>query len=214
VDADIEMVLDKLNCVYGVVEESENLLGQFYNAKQRSDESVASWSCRLEDLLDRANEQEHLHSRSMNDMLRTKFWNGLLSHLKEAARHKTEYVKDYGRLLVEVRKIESEPNNTDTCDKTAKIGHAKVMSTASSEPKVEESEIEILKGMMFKMNTKLDHMEKVFKSPDKTVDVPHSTGQATSQVMYQPAYHHTNSGTNRRQYQGRSRSRGSSRCTG
>ena len=213
VDADIEMVLDKLNCVYGVVEESENLLGQFYNAKQRPDESVASWGCRLEDLLDRANEQEHLHSKSMNDMLRTKFWNGLLSHLKEAARHKTEYVKDYGRLLVEVRKIESEPSSTDTYDKNAKRGHVKVMSTSSSEPKAEESEMELLKGMIFKMNTKLDHMEKVFKSTDKTADVPHSTGQATSQVTYQPSYQHTNSVAYRGQYPGRGRSRGSSRGT-
>ena len=113
VDADIHLVLNKLNCVYGVVEEAEDLLGQFYNAKQRQDETVTSWGCRIEDLLDRANKQEPLHSKSLNDMLRTKFWNGLQGRLKEAARHKTEYVTDYGRLLVEVRKIESEPNGTD-----------------------------------------------------------------------------------------------------
>ena len=214
VDADIHLVLNKLNCVYGVVEEAENLLGQFYNAKQRQDETVASWGCRIEDLLDRANKQEPLHSKSLNDMLRTKFWNGLQGRLKEAARHKTEYVTDYGRLLVEVRKIESEPNGTDTSEgkKDVKKGHVRVMNTSPVQPKDEESEMDLLKGMIFKMNTKLDNMEKIFKSADKPTDVPHSTDQASSQCTYQPAdaestYHHVNAARSRGQYP-RSRSRG------
>ena len=62
--ADITTVIDKLDGMYGVVEDSESLLSQFYNAKQLPDEKVTSWGCRLEDLLDRANkqEQEPLHA--------------------------------------------------------------------------------------------------------------------------------------------------------
>ena len=81
-DTDIGDVMKKLDGIYGLVEESETLLGQFYSAKQQ----VGEKGCRLEDLLDRAYQQEKLHVHSFNDMLHTKFWNGLLPHLKDAAR--------------------------------------------------------------------------------------------------------------------------------
>ena len=42
-------VLEKMDSVYGVVEEKESLMGEFYNATQREDEVVSTWSCRLED---------------------------------------------------------------------------------------------------------------------------------------------------------------------
>ena len=47
----INSILKKLDGIYGLVEHTEDLMEKLYAAKQRDGESVASWSCRLEDLL-------------------------------------------------------------------------------------------------------------------------------------------------------------------
>ena len=97
-----------------MVEDSENLLTQFYNASQQDSEKVSTRGCRLEDLLDRAMEGESLHHKSVNDMLRTKFFNRLLPHLRHGIRHTFDKVKDFDQLLVATRKIELEESKLRT----------------------------------------------------------------------------------------------------
>ena len=158
VDADIKLILYKLRCLYGVVEDSDCLLKQFYGATQKSDESVASWACRLEEMLDRANQQEQIRGKSMGDMLLNRFWSGLRTRLKEAARSKVEHIHDYERLLVEVRRIESE----DQVAKDVTKGKVNVMAVPTDGQQVGDDES--LKCMMAKMNGRLDDMEQTMKS--------------------------------------------------
>ena len=64
-------IIQKLDIIYGVVESKEELLAEFNKAKQRNDEIVTSWSCRLEDILVKAVDKGLVQRREMNDMLQT-----------------------------------------------------------------------------------------------------------------------------------------------
>ncbi|VDH98736.1 Hypothetical predicted protein [Mytilus galloprovincialis] len=55
----ISMIPTQLNTIYGV----EALLGQFYTARQHEDEDVASWGCRLEDILRKATDRGKFKQR-------------------------------------------------------------------------------------------------------------------------------------------------------
>ncbi len=107
-NATLDDIITKLQGVFGLVETSETLLTDFYAARQRDDESVVSWGCRLEDLLDRAKQQGVVSQDSMNDMLRTKFWGGLTRKLKDASRYKFDTIRDFDVLRVELRTIEQD----------------------------------------------------------------------------------------------------------
>ena len=173
--ADISTMIDKLDGMYGVVEDSESLLSQFYNAKQLPDEKVTSWGCRLEDLLDRADKQCPLQASAFNDMLCTKFWSGQLNHLKEKSRHLKDHIRDYNSLLIEIRRIECEvtPDKTCTLSKNdGKQSHLKAINAVDDNSRAEESEMSSLKGLICKMNTRLDDIEKSLNTksaPDEKI---------------------------------------------
>ncbi len=106
--ATIDVIMSKLDGVYGIVEPSETLLSEFYSAQQRHNEDVTSWSCRLEDILTKAMSKGQIDQRAADEMLRTKFWTGLCQRLKDSSRHKFDSIKDFDRLRVEIRAIEHE----------------------------------------------------------------------------------------------------------
>jgi hypothetical protein len=104
------------------LEDTEDLIGKFYSTQQHPDESVASWGYRREDLLDRDLHDQLFPTQSMNDMLRTKFSNGLLPHLREPMRNKAEVIVDVGDLRMAARKIENEhPSMVRPCNETEKL---------------------------------------------------------------------------------------------
>ena len=45
IDTDLGEILKKLDGIYGLVENAEDLMEKFYAAKQQQSESVATWSC-------------------------------------------------------------------------------------------------------------------------------------------------------------------------
>jgi hypothetical protein len=55
--ASINEILSKLDSVYINVDLKETLLADFYSARQKDDEDIATWSCRLEDLLNSHSER-------------------------------------------------------------------------------------------------------------------------------------------------------------
>lgn len=107
-DATLDDIITKLRGVFGLVETSETLLTDFYAARQRDDECVVPWGCRLEDLLDRARQQGVVEQKNMKDMLCIKFWGGLTWKLKDASRYKFDTIRDFGKLHVELRTIEQD----------------------------------------------------------------------------------------------------------
>ena len=102
-DATVEKLIDKLEGVFGVVEFGETILAQFYSSKQKDGEDVTSWSCRIEDLLDKARVQGQVKETDMEEMLRTRLWNGLNDNLKTRTGHMFETTKCYDTLRVSLR---------------------------------------------------------------------------------------------------------------
>ena len=47
-------LIKKFDSIYATIEEKETTLFHFYSARQGENESVAAWSCRLEDILNKA----------------------------------------------------------------------------------------------------------------------------------------------------------------
>ena len=169
VDATLSDILKKFEGIYGTVEDSESLLAQFYSAKQKEKEKVSTWGCRLEDLLDRAMDGSPLPVKSSNDMLRTKFWSGLLPILKDAVRHKFDTVADFDQLRVEARKVEAEMTGSTTEQdlSAAKPKKAQVKMTNATEDSSGSVDFEALKGMVCSLNTKFEEFQKNFNSPGK-----------------------------------------------
>ena len=66
------------------------MLAKFYSAKQEENEAVATWSCRLEDILSIVVEWNLVDSSSVNEMLRNMFWQGLKPVLKDISGYKFE----------------------------------------------------------------------------------------------------------------------------
>jgi len=104
-NASLDQVLDKFEHVYGTVSSTEKLLCDFYSTQQRASETVAEWSCRLEDILS----HRQLQSMAQREtMLKSKFFSGLhSSQVKNAVRHKFEE-KPYEEILVLAREAEEE----------------------------------------------------------------------------------------------------------
>ena len=93
-DATIDDIMDKMDSIYGSVYPAEALLGQFYTARQNDDEDVASWGCRLEEILSQAKNRRNITDENINDMLTSKFFEGLRPELKNVARYKKDTTTD------------------------------------------------------------------------------------------------------------------------
>jgi hypothetical protein len=104
-----QSVLTKLDALFGDVSTKGMLMQEFFNSSQLPGESVTSFGCRLEGLLQRAVEHGHLALDAKNDLLRAKFWTSLSSErLKGQTRHKYDSISDFDELLKEIRIVEKE----------------------------------------------------------------------------------------------------------
>ena len=72
-------IIAKLENVYGNVACGQAILQEFYTAEQSSEESVADWALRLEELMKRAVEKGYAKEEERNQMISTKFWRGLFN---------------------------------------------------------------------------------------------------------------------------------------
>ena len=148
--ATLEQLLDKLEGVYGTVELGENLLSEFYAAHQKPAEDVSTWGCRLEDMLAKAAEKNQIDPRSANDMLRTKFWNGLKRELKVCSHHTYESVLDFDKLRVKMRAIEHEFAVSNTSPAQVNMSQPsnleKTLATLSAQLKTLQADVDLLKS--------------------------------------------------------------------
>ena len=204
-DASLDDLTYKLSCVFGIVEQSDNLMTQFYSTEQAADETVAKWACRIEELLDRACQQKPMDSKSKAEMLRFRFWSGLHHHLKEATRTKAERIKDFDRLLVEVRKIESEAPYQHT-RKEGSASSTKMMKCLATETD-ESDDDHSFKGMIAKLNCRLDGLEKSMTTIADSKRVDANSNQQPPQQQARPAWDQ-NRGRGNGQSRGFGRGRG------
>ena len=107
-DASVDDILHKLDSVYGSIEKKEELMAGFYGARQREDESVSAWSCRLESILGKAIERGIVQRTEVDGMLHSMLWTGLKTSLKDISGHKYDTVKDFDGLRIALRQIEKD----------------------------------------------------------------------------------------------------------
>ncbi|VDI05353.1 Hypothetical predicted protein [Mytilus galloprovincialis] len=107
-DASVQEILQKLDSVYGSVEKKEELLAEFYSARQGTDESVTTWSCRLESILGKSKERGLVQTKDIDEMLRSMLWTGLRTSLKDISGHKYDTIKTFDALRVAIRQIEDD----------------------------------------------------------------------------------------------------------
>lgn len=128
----IEEILHKFDSIYGNVMEAEDILAEFYSAKQRDDENCAAWSVRLEDLVTKAVRKGKVSPTLTNDMLRTMFYKGLREDLKDISGHLYHNTYDFDRLRVAIRKIELEHKPVAKPSKHATAKAATCTSTSDT----------------------------------------------------------------------------------
>lgn len=104
----IDEILQKFDSIYGNVLGTEDILAEFYSAKQKDTEDCATWSIRLEDLINRAITKGKVSTIEAKEMLRTMFYKGLRQDLRDISGHLFHTVLDFDQLRIAVRKLESE----------------------------------------------------------------------------------------------------------
>jgi len=100
----VHEIKDKFDKIFGVVINKQKVLSEFYTAKQRPNESVADWVCRLEDIL---SHPELGNTPQRDDMLKTQFFYGLLSNtIQTNIRHRLD-TSSFEDLVVAARAEEN-----------------------------------------------------------------------------------------------------------
>lgn len=107
--ATVKQILSKLDVLFGEISTNGMIMQEFFNAFQLPGECVTTFGCRLETMLQTAIDNGYLERTAKNDLLRHKFWTSLSSeNLKGQTRHKYDSIKNYDKLLLEIRRVERE----------------------------------------------------------------------------------------------------------
>lgn len=163
-----EVLLGKLEIIFGNVFTTEQLLERFFEATQKKDEQIATWACRLEELASRANEKAPGVAGAA--MKRSKFWTGIRNGaVKTATRHKFDDGLSFEDLVVACRIAEAEPNPEES-SKQQSSGTIAAAAAAVSEPQVQK-----VQSMLSQNDAKLEELLKMVKSLQLKVDTYQKT---------------------------------------
>lgn len=151
--ASVVEIIDKLDSIYGAIEKKEDILGQFYRARQGDDESVTKWSCRLEAIIGRAVDRKIVAKKDTNAMLRSMLWSGLRGELKDISGHKYDTINDFDQLRIALRQIEQDQEERRTKRHTAKSAVPTAEATTTNQ-------IDEVRGMIQQLNARFDKWEQ------------------------------------------------------
>ncbi|VDI70610.1 Hypothetical predicted protein [Mytilus galloprovincialis] len=152
VEATVDDVIDRMDCIFGSVDVKEVLLAQFYTACQGADEDVSSWGCRLEEILNKALQRGKIYEQDTDDMLRSKFWKGLRPELRKVSIHKFDRIKEFNQLLIAMREIEEQHRQDSVIKENS--------STSSPDKEnITSDETTELKAMVQKLTAQLQEKE-------------------------------------------------------
>ena len=109
INASVKQVLEKFDVVFGNVLSGEDLLQEFYTSKQKDGESIAEWSCRLEELAYQAKEKGVMLEAEFDNMIRHQFWRGISRlYVRTGIRHLFDSGAGYNKLVMTARALENE----------------------------------------------------------------------------------------------------------
>lgn len=155
--AELPQIIAKLDSIYGVIDDKTDVMTDFYNAKQMSDENVATWSCRLEEILGKAILIGKVKKAESDDMLHDKLWKGLKPELKHQCQYERENFKSFDELRIALRKLERDfQSDTTVTPKQKQLSKQGV----GLEQEQQDSELKGIIKQMSKMNTRLEMIEQ------------------------------------------------------
>lgn len=94
-----------LDCMFSDASTKEDLITECFNSSHAADETVTSYACHLDTLLQAIINKGQLPSVARNDILRHKFWTGLSSDmLRLQTRHKPQTATNYLERSANVRR--------------------------------------------------------------------------------------------------------------
>ena len=167
-NATVKEILSKLDVMFSEASTKEGLLTQFFNSRQNPNESVTTYACRLETLLQSIIDKGQLPGLARNDILRHKFWTGLYSDmLKFQTRHKYDSLDDYNLLVREIRKVEKETSiNPTQMSSVPSTKHTIKHTPLSAESSFEQQ----LSALENKLDSKITNMESKLSSFKDTIE--------------------------------------------
>ena len=106
----LEVVLLKLDSVFGPAYTAHQLKDNFHAARQRLDESTVSWYCRLQNLMGQLKEVKPPDDEE--DLLRSKFFYGLVDkELRDSIRPDFNNGKTFDELFLAAKAVTNEDNS-------------------------------------------------------------------------------------------------------
>lgn len=106
----LEKMIEKMDSIFGEIYEGVSVMTEFYSASQKDKENVTTWSCRLENILEKAIQMGKVNRHEADSMLSFMLLKGLRPQLR--AIHSIHYVKDkctsFDQLRVALRKLEKD----------------------------------------------------------------------------------------------------------
>lgn len=161
-EASLTQIKDKFDHVFGTVVSDEKLLADFYTAQQKSSESVAEWSCRLEDIISHPKLSTQITSR--DKMLKSRFFYGLHNEtVKNAIRHRFE-LGTFEDLLVLAREAEDEGKSA----KAMQISKPQTLDPFTNQLKEIKEQLSKIQSKMNDYDKRLSMSQK--KSPNSKFD--------------------------------------------
>ena len=105
----VAAVIKKFDRLFGKSLTKSEIMKDLYSAEQKDNESIVSWSCRLEGLMIDAINYNAQQSSQRNDVLRSQFYDGLCNlDIKNGLRHKYDSGESFEELISAARCMEKE----------------------------------------------------------------------------------------------------------
>jgi hypothetical protein len=176
--ADIISIMQKMDSVYGSMVPDDRLMAEFYSAKQKSEEDVAAWGCRLEELLSKVEQQgllDQMGCIAKEKMLVSTFWSGLLQPLKDISGYLHDQACDFDQFRVRVRQLEQDRSTVKP-------------KVVPSKAAVESSEISELKVMVKQLATDVRTMKEEGRGQQPQQQRAGNPRRQAPPTAYQPQY--------------------------
>lgn len=142
-------IIARVEDIFGDLSSQQFIYTEFYTAEQKSDESIAEWGLRLEEILLLASNKRTIPERERNDMLKDKFWRSLYDQdIKNATRNSFESGDSFEVLRRKARAEENEMKLTKQRKQTSQGKPGNLSGTEKNE------------DILTKLMKKMDNFEK------------------------------------------------------
>ena len=185
----VDIIINKLDVNFCEPARQGVTMQQFFNTVQRPEESVTSFSCRLESTLEQAFQGGHLPRTSRHELLCERLWSGLYSEsLKANTRHKFDAATDYEMFLKDVRQVELELSLTQPGrTKQKATSHQQSISPTASDfafickkqSEMESNLSRLQSSWDKKFSSVLQHLEHISLNLDTPPSNPHRSNPPT-----------------------------------